>query len=341
MSASSTEWTEPGAYEVAPDIHRIVLPLPNDGLRAVNVYAIADGDQVVLIDSGWATDESEQQLAAGLDAIGYGLEHVSQFLITHSHSDHYTQAVRLRRGHGMPISLGAGERMTLEWITPERVQRPFAQFDQLRRCGALDIVRELEAWPPNTDVDDKTWEPPDRWLEGFPVLPLRTRTLRAIPTPGHTRGHYVFWDADAGLLFAGDHVLPQITPSLGFEAVPDHSPLNQYLTSLLLVRTMPDARLLPAHGPVTDSVHERVDQLLSHHAARLDLTLAAVAAGASTGREAAARLGWTRRGRRLDEMDVFNRMLAVLETGAHLAVLAERGLVDVTEIDGVARYAPR
>jgi glyoxylase-like metal-dependent hydrolase (beta-lactamase superfamily II) len=239
----------------------------------------------------------------------------------------------------MPITLGAGERETLEWITPERVRRPFAQFDQLQRAGAADVVRELRALPEETGVDEKTWELPDRWLAGAPTLPLRTRTLRALPTPGHTRGHYVFWDADASLLFAGDHVLPEITPSIGFEAVPEHSPLSQYLSSLLLVRTMPDARLLPAHGPVTDSVHARVDVLLSHHAARLDATLAAMAAGASTAREVADRLDWTRRARRLAELDVFNRMLAVLETAAHLAVLAERGLVTAIEVDGVVRYS--
>ena len=33
-------WTEPGTFEVAPGVYRIPLPLPNDGLRAVNVYAL-------------------------------------------------------------------------------------------------------------------------------------------------------------------------------------------------------------------------------------------------------------------------------------------------------------
>ena len=39
---------------MADGVHRIPLPLPNDGLRAVNVYAIADGDGLTLVDSGWA-----------------------------------------------------------------------------------------------------------------------------------------------------------------------------------------------------------------------------------------------------------------------------------------------
>ena len=48
----SEDWTAPGVYEVVPGVHRIPLPLPNDGLRAVNVYAITGSDGPVLIDSG-------------------------------------------------------------------------------------------------------------------------------------------------------------------------------------------------------------------------------------------------------------------------------------------------
>ena len=50
------DWVTPGAFEVAPGVHRIPLPLPLDGLRAVNVYALRDGDGLVLIDAGWALD---------------------------------------------------------------------------------------------------------------------------------------------------------------------------------------------------------------------------------------------------------------------------------------------
>ena len=32
-------WERPGAFEVAPGVHRIPLPLPGDALKAVNVYA--------------------------------------------------------------------------------------------------------------------------------------------------------------------------------------------------------------------------------------------------------------------------------------------------------------
>ena len=51
---------------------------------------------------------------------------------------------------------------------------------------------------------------------------------------------------DNELLFAGDHVLPTITPSIGFESAMRANPLGAFLQSLALVRARPDARLLPA-----------------------------------------------------------------------------------------------
>jgi glyoxylase-like metal-dependent hydrolase (beta-lactamase superfamily II) len=134
----------------------------------------------------------------------------------------------------------------------------------------------------------------------------------------------VFADRGARLLFAGDHVLPTITPSIGFEPVPAAQPLGDFLASLVKVRALPDLMLLPAHGPVAPSSHARVDELLAHHDERLDLCRRAVAGGCGTAYEVAGELAWTRHGRRLDELDLFNTALAVLETMAHLELLAAR-----------------
>jgi glyoxylase-like metal-dependent hydrolase (beta-lactamase superfamily II) len=166
------------------------------------------------------------------------------------------------------------------------------------------------------------------------------RTLDVVATPGHTRGHVVFHDTGSQLLFAGDHVLPAITPSIGFEPVLSDDPLGPFLGSLTLMRSRPDARLLPAHGPVTASTHARVDELAAHHGARLDETEAALRAGARTAPEAAAVLRWTRRERTLDDLDPFNQMLAVSETAAHLQLLAAQGRVTRHETDGLRYYLP-
>lgn len=331
-------WEQPGAFEVAPGVHRIPLPLPGDGLRAVNVYAIEDGEQVVLVDGGWALDEARERLATALTTIGYGLADVREFLVTHVHRDHYTQAVALRREFGSRVSLGEGERATLDLM---RVLDRNPDADRLRAAGAGELARQVAGWH---QLDLADWDYPDGWLADRREIELRTRTLTVIATPGHTRGHVVFLDPAAGTLFAGDHVLPHITPSVGFELARRPSPLRDYLASLDLVRALPDSRLLPAHGPVTGSVHDRVDELLAHHEQRLAATEAAVRAGsptgAATGFTVAHALPWTRRGHRFDELDLLNQMLAVLETVAHLDVLAERGRVARHVAEGVIEYLP-
>jgi glyoxylase-like metal-dependent hydrolase (beta-lactamase superfamily II) len=333
-------WTQPGTYEIAPGtgVYRVPLPLPNDGLRAVNVYAIADGDQVVLVDSGWALAESEALLAKSLAEIGYGLGDIREFLVTHVHRDHYTQAIAIRRLHGTPVALGEGERPAIKAIERAIDAGTPHPIDHLHRAGADVLMAQLRKSRGEVSAR-QDWGPPDRWLTNGVALALRTRTLRVIATPGHTRGHVVFHDAMGGTMFAGDHVLPHITPSIGFEAPPAKSPLRDYLESLRLMLSLPDARLLPAHGPVAPSVHARVEQLLDHHEARLTATAKAVEQGAATGYEVARVLRWTRRERAFDDLDLLNQMLAVQETVAHLDVLVERSWLAVeTTPDGVARY---
>jgi glyoxylase-like metal-dependent hydrolase (beta-lactamase superfamily II) len=277
--------------------------------------------------------DTTEVLERALDELGRTLGDIREFLVTHLHRDHYTQAIAVRQLTGSSVSLGEGEKACLDAIATMTV---LPDVERMQRAGADEIAAQLGGW--RGERDDRFWEYPDRWLSDGLDLPLQTRTLRAIHTPGHTAGHLVFHDPDAAVLFAGDHVLPHITPSIGVELLRPESPLADYLASLELVRALPDAQLLPAHGPVTASTHARVDELLEHHEQRLTATAAAVEAGAATGLEVARRLPWTRRAHRVDDLDLFNKMLAVNETMAHLDVLVERGWLRRTDVDGVAHY---
>ena len=326
---------------MAAGVYRVPLPLPNDGLRAVNVYVVAGDDGPVLVDSGWAITEARTLLAKALEELGYSLQEVRRFLITHVHRDHYTQAVSLRREFGMRVSMGAGERPALE-VIQQPGRHPFAphlELMPLLGAGSLadDIVASLGSVKGG---DREDWESPDDWLTGETITVGGGRQLSVVPTPGHTRGHVVFHDEAGSLLFTGDHVLPSITPSVGFEPVLSPNPLGDFLDSLALVRQLPDALMLPAHGPVSPSVHSRVDELLAHHDVRLEQTMAATLGGAETGFEVASRLRWTRRAHQLSELDPFNQMLALAETSAHLDLLIAQGRVTMTTEEAVRRYEP-
>jgi len=333
------DWTRPGVFRCAEDVYRIPLPLPQDGLRAVNVYAVRHGERLTLIDAGWSIPEARDLLGKALAELDAGFGDVERFLVTHVHRDHYTQAVVLRREFGTRVALGRGEQPGLDIVNDPARPAATLQRARLDRSGAQELLARLEELGPPSGNENE-WENPDDWIEDGAALAVGDRTLTAVATPGHTRGHVVFADDAAGLLFAGDHVLPRITPSIALEPLPPANPLADYLTSLQLMHARPDAALLPAHGPIGMRVHERVDELLAHHATRLDDTLAAVAAGRGTAYGVAQALTWTRREKSFADLDPFNAMLATLETLSHLDVLAARGLVARSEDAGTAYYVP-
>ena len=241
------DWWTPGCFEAAPGVHRIPLAMPNDGLRAVNVYAIETSDGLVLIDGGWHVPGTASRAAMlALRSIGRELEDVSAVFVTHIHRDHYTLAVELRRQIGARVHLGRAERLASElcgsWAATCRSPR----CASCARAGAADLAvgRRAHRTEP---FDAADWEDPDGWLDAGP-LDLGSRQLEVVPTPGHTKGHVVFHDVESGLMFTGDHVLPTITPSIGFELGDWGRPLADYLDSLGLMMSRPDAMMMPAHG---------------------------------------------------------------------------------------------
>ncbi len=338
-------WAEPGVEDLGAGLYRIPLPLPGDALKAVNVYAIAGEDGVDLIDAGMALAQARERLAEALGKLGFGLGDIRNFFITHIHQDHYTLAVELRTTLRGQIALGEGERTNMEAIRAVGMGRHEPGFiEMLHAMGAADLadqVRRLMSPRLADPLPRLQWSDPDRWLADGATLDLRTRTLRVIHTPGHTRGHVVFHDEAGASLFAGDHVLPHITPSIGFQPAITRTALRDYLGSLRLLLALPDSRLLPAHGPVRESTHDRVIELLAHHESRLERTLEVASGDPVTAYQAASAIPWTRRQRKLADLDPMNQLLAVGETAAHLEVLVFRGqLARHTSAEGVDTYAP-
>lgn len=330
-------WTVPGAYEVIPNVYRIPLPLPNDGLRAVNVYLLMGDKEVALIDGGQSMPESRQALEQALNGVGASIRDVSDVYVTHLHSDHFTQAVAIRAESGARVHLGIGERAGFEFLLQaDQDGFSFPQEAQLAQAGATNLVGAWRRVVQRPSIEQR--QAPDRWLRASEIEVSGYR-LEVIPTPGHTRGHVVFADWDRELLFAGDHLLPTITPSIGFEPVVSDYPLRDFLSSLALMTSRPDLTLLPAHGAVRPSVHSRARELAEHHRIRLRSIEDATASDEEvTAFEVAHRLKWTRRLRDFDGLDPFNAILATLETLAHMELLAVTGRLSRRLVGPEIRY---
>jgi glyoxylase-like metal-dependent hydrolase (beta-lactamase superfamily II) len=327
MNQGAIDADVPGLFEaVTDDVARIPLPLPMADLKVVNAYAIRGDDGVTLVDPGWANAESESLLVAALGRLGYEPGDVRRILVTHAHWDHYTQALKWQREHGATVFLGREERHTIEAFDSMQGVYP-NQVLMLRRAGATALADELERLELEPHERDMPVGKPDVWLRGGEEIDCGGRTVVAHATPGHTRGHTVFEYAADDLLFTGDHVLPRITPSIGFERAPGELALRSYLDSLQFCMSRSGAWMLPAHGAVTDEVGSRVAELLVHHQQRLEEILGLVGGGPTTAYDVARQMRWTRRKRPLDSLGAVHGMAAVLEVAAHLELLETQALI--------------
>jgi glyoxylase-like metal-dependent hydrolase (beta-lactamase superfamily II) len=169
---------------------------------------------------------------------------------------------------------------------------------------------------------------------GVPELPLFFERLaagdeiavgpqrwRVIPGYGHSPEHASLYCADLGVLIAGDMLLPRISTNVSVWPVePDGDPLGRFLASLDRLAELPsDTLVLPSHGLPFVGIAARVEQLRTHHAARL-AELEAAASRPVTAADIVPVL--FRR-----ELDLQQRFFAMGEAIAHLNHLWRRARI--------------
>ncbi|WP_268748128.1 MBL fold metallo-hydrolase [Rhodococcus opacus] len=262
--------------------------------------------------------------SAALRQLGHRLDDITVCLATHHHGDHYSQAFAWRTTVGCALFAGREERHSIDSFLTDVGRFP-NHPPLLTRCGATRLAERIARNGEAREGADIAHGRPDGWPDHGDVIPLRDGALEVIATPGHTRGHVVFQHTDTRILFSGDHILPRITPSIGFEWAPEPYPLRSYLRSLELVRGLPAPHCCLLTAPVTASTRDRVDEILHHHRERLDEVCEHIAAGATAAYHVAKSMRRTHRRRQLDELPPEHRLSAVMEITAHLDVLPLHG----------------
>src|ERR1700676_4641013 len=111
---------------------------------------------------------------------------------------------------------------------------------------------------------------PDMRVEAGETIHLPGWSLRTIWTPGHSPGHVCFYSEDRKLLISGDHVLPRITPNISVHTQQPSNPLGDYLESLLKLQNLSTDEVLPAHEYRFSDLKGRLEEIIAHHADRLE-----------------------------------------------------------------------
>jgi glyoxylase-like metal-dependent hydrolase (beta-lactamase superfamily II) len=242
-----------------------------------NCYVVGTGAFIVF-DPGSPYEDEQEALAQFVgELLGEG-RRPREIVLTHHHPDHVGGVESLRERFGLTV---AAHRLTAEALE-----------------GRVRVERFIE--------DGELIE-----LEGDPAI-----SLRAMHTPGHTRGHLSFYDERAGALLTGDNVV-----GVGSVLIdPEEGSVRDYLASLERYRQLPRlVALFGGHGPAVGSPRAKIEEYVAHRLKRERDILAAVRSGAETPAEVVAR-AYT---------DVPPKMHALAERAvtAHLLKLEEDGLV--------------
>ena len=303
----------------------VPVVIPDNPLGYTLVYLFETPSGPVIVDNGWDDPRAWTALKDGIASTGHSINDVYGVLLTHVHPDHHGLSAKVREASGAWLAMHPEDawvvtrwRTTVDtWLletaavmlsagAPEEVLAELPDF-----TGAAAHRRDLPALPTRLFADGDIVDVP-----GWDV--------RAIWTPGHSPGHTCF--LVDGLLLAGDHVMPKISPHIGlYEEESDVDPLGDYLASLAKVRSERVSMVLPAHVARFADMAGRIDELAAHHEERLAEIAASLAAGPLTTWDIAASMGWNRA---WEDIAPFMKRVALGEAVAHLRHLERRGVVE-------------
>jgi glyoxylase-like metal-dependent hydrolase (beta-lactamase superfamily II) len=312
---------------VVDDVYQLKLPVPFP-LKFVASYLLPSTDGWTVIDCGFDYPPAREVWEAGAAELGLDLDaDLARIVVTHLHPDHIGLALWLQERSGAPVSMLSGEIENARRVWDQtRGTEAFVEYLLRNGMGA----EQAEATAGTTRLGVRL---PERFvtLRAGDVISLGESEARVIHTPGHSDYHYVLLDQKRRLLFAGDHLLLQITPNIGLWTYTAPRPLERYLASLEDLRGLDVDLVLPGHGPLFHDLEGRIDELLWHHEERLSVMHAAFDGRSATPFEIA---------RRVFPEDLSDHQLrfALAETLAHLECLVGEGRAERLDGGDVVSY---
>jgi glyoxylase-like metal-dependent hydrolase (beta-lactamase superfamily II) len=304
--------------EVAAGVYELRLPIPfEDGL--VNVFLFADGEEFDLLDCGMNSQDSLDLIRSSLAELGG--TRLRKLVVTHIHPDHYG-AAGILAGPGLAdLYL---HRLEVPLVNPRYVELEHLVGEVHRYLLVNGVpAGEAEVLSNSQRALSQVVAPaePTVQLDGAETLVMGRTPMRVEWTPGHSPGHICLYAKDSGLLFAGDHMLPELSPNIGLHPQSTPDPLHEYLDGLKRLAAYRPKLILPSHGrPFTDA-EGRVEILAAHHRRRMERVASIVAGGELSAWEVALQLWGPRE-------NLYEKRLALQEGLAHLQALAVEGALE-------------
>jgi len=262
----------PGAViRVAPGILWLRMKLPF-ALDHINLWLLEDGPSWTAVDTGFALPETKAAWHE-IFAAELGGRPIGRVIVTHYHPDHIGLAGWLTEHWQAPLWTTEKEWLHARMMSPEgdddsaRLRRDFAHRAGLDEEASTIFAERQGGYRRGVPSVPPAYH---RIGEGTRIQ-IGGREWRVIIGEGHAPEHACLYCAEAGVLIAGDQILPRISPNISVQAhEPDGDPLARYLASLDKLRRalLPDILVLPSHNLPFRGVHTRIDELAAHHHAR-------------------------------------------------------------------------
>jgi glyoxylase-like metal-dependent hydrolase (beta-lactamase superfamily II) len=260
---------------VLPGVWRLRLPLPWPGVPHGNAWALAAGDGIVLVDTGWHGPGSMAHLERAMDMVNLRVEHVRLLVCTHAHSDHYGQAGPIIDRAGCELWMHPNHRhMTQAAEDPDAAleRRLEVALQSGVPPAAVEAAREARKQSGGFGIA-RLVEPDHPLAEGDEVM-TDLGAWRVYETPGHAPSHVCLFQPERRLLISGDHLLGRVSLFYDYGSTPD--PAGEFLSSLDKVEDL-DARLcLAGHGRTFTDVRAHIHANRELVAERLAKVLEAI-----------------------------------------------------------------
>lgn len=309
--------------QVLPGLFLLHLPLPMKP-TIVNVYLIRGGDEWALIDTGMNTADSIATFQAALAHVGCAPERIRKIICTHHHPDHFGTSKTYKEMTGATLYLHRAEYERSQGFLPS--DRP-AEAVRFFLAHGIPLGRFVNV-PRPRDIWGGLYvtAPPDQNIDDGDVIEVGGRRVEVVWTPGHAPGHCVLYLPAERAMIVGDHLLPKITPHVGFAPGSTGNPLGDFLASQRKIQAFEVDLVLPAHGGVFADHRHRANQIIQHHRVRLQDMMDIVR------RQSHHAYDVARRAFSFDsDSPLTYQFPATFETLAHLEYLRQDGQVKIEE----------
>jgi glyoxylase-like metal-dependent hydrolase (beta-lactamase superfamily II) len=330
--------------QLTRDIHQIKVPIPNNELGFTNVYLLRGEDGYLMIDTGWNGDDSFNSLCSQLDELHVGFGDIKQIIVTHHHRDHYGLVRRIKERCSAAVSLHQDD-MPMIVNEANGIENAHQALEEVQHWLHTNGVPEQDLPPANALLERLrtgfNFPHPDIQLHGDETISTGNFNLKVLHTPGHAPGHVCLFEESKGILFAGDHVLPIITPNISLHPrTPEANPLGDFIKSLNKVAELDAGLVLPAHQNTFSGLRKRVAELKQHHEVRNSEILKAMKDNPRTAYQISAEITWMPEsgGVKWKNLAPWDRRLALAETLAHLEAMRLDGSVEMVPQNSLILY---